>query len=141
MKKLKTIAVAFCLLAAVSTISYAQTTDHSHKASHGGIVQEAGSYHIEMVKDANTISFYLLDAKGNTVSNKGVTGSVDFDFYNKTKSTSTIKTGDKNALQVSNPKANIFEYCTVTLTVNGKTVTSKFKNDASQKDIEHGHTH
>ena len=43
---------------------------------------------------------------------------------------------------VSTPKANVFTYCTVSMVVQGKTITAKFKNDAvSQSDIEHGHQH
>jgi hypothetical protein len=141
MKKIKSIALAFTLLFAGSTISYAQTEAHAHKAAHGGMVQAAGDYHIEMVKGANTISFYLLDAKENTVSNKGIKGTSVFDCSNKTKATAPLKNGDENAFLVNTPKASIFTFCTVSLMVKGKNITAKFKNDVSQADLEHGHQH
>ena len=142
MKTIKSIALAFTLLIAGTTLSYAQTAGHTHKAPHGGVVQEAGGYHIEMVKGADSISFYLLDGKQKTLSNKAITGTAIFDFFNKTKATSPLTKGSKNALWVNTPKANVFTYCTVSLVVQGKTITAKFKNDAvSQADIDHGHQH
>lgn len=142
MKKLKAFSFAFAMLIAGTTVSYAQTAIHKHKAPHGGTVQEADGYHIEMVKGESALSFYVLDAKEKTVSNKAITGTAVFDFFNKTKSTSTLKKGGQNVLVLDIPKANVFTYCTVSLMVNGKTITAKFKNDAvSKEDIEHGHQH
>ena len=142
MKTIKSIAFAFTLLIAGTTLSYAQTEGHKHKAPHGGLVQEANGYHIEMVKGIDNISFYILDAQQKTLSNKTVSGTAVFDFFNKTKSTSTLAKTKKNAMWVSTPKANVFTYCTVSVVVKGKTITAKFKNDAvSQADIEHGHQH
>ncbi|SEG26600.1 hypothetical protein [Flavobacterium urumqiense] len=57
---------------------------------HGGIIQNSGDYKIEMVQRENNISFYVLDAKGKTVSNKKITGSVVFEFFNKTKVTNPV---------------------------------------------------
>ncbi len=141
MKKIKSIAFAFTLLIAGSTISYAQTEGHAHKAAHGGMVQTAGNYHIEMVKGVNTTSFYLLDTKENTVSNKGIKGTAVFEFSNTTKANAPLRNGDENAFLVNTPKASIFTYCTVSLVVKGKNITAKFKNDVPQAVIEHGHQH
>lgn len=141
MKKIKSIGFAFTLLLAGSTISYAQTEGHAHKAAHGGMVQPAGDYHIEMVKGANTISFYLLDNKENTVSTEAIKGTAVFEFSNKTKATAPLKNGDKNAFLANAPKANIFAFCTVSFMVKGKNITAKFKNDVSEADLEHGHQH
>lgn len=141
MKIFRTLVLSTVLTAATATVSFAQS-GHSHKALHGGIVQEADGYHIEMVKAENTISFYLLDAKEKTINNKGVTGTTVFEFINKTKTTATLRKGDKNALVLDTPKANVFTFCTVTVLVKGKTITSKFQNDAiSLEDIQHGHKH
>lgn len=142
MKKIKSITLALTFLVAGSTISYSQTENHTHKSVHGGVVQEAGNYHIEMVKGQDSISFYILDAQQKTLPDKTITGTVVFDFFNKTKATSTLARSKKNALWVNIPKANVFTYCTISLTVQGKTITAKFKNEAvSQADIEHGHEH
>lgn len=142
MKKYKSLALAFIMLIAATSVSYAQTTAHKHKAPHGGLVQEADGYHIEMVKGDNTISLYLLDTKEKTLSNQGITGTAVFEFLNKTKTTATLRKGDKNALVLDTPKANVFTFCTVTVLVKGKTITSRFQNDAiSLEDIQHGHKH
>ena len=142
MKTIKSIAFAFTLLIAGTTLSYSQAEGHKHKAPHGGLVQEANGYHIEMVKGIDNISFYVLDAQQKTLSNKTITGTAVFDFFNKTKSTAPLKKGNKNVLLLNLPKANVFTYCTVSVVVKGKTITAKFKNDAvSQADIEHGHQH
>ncbi|WP_138994300.1 hypothetical protein [Larkinella sp. C7] len=142
MKTIKSIALAVALLLAGSTLSFAQTSGHSHKATHGGTVQTAGDYHIEMVISENMLSFYLLDGKENTLSNKGITGDATFEFASKATTKLPLKTGDKDAFQVDVPKANLFAHCTVSLTVKGKTISSKFKNTAaSEADIKHGHKH
>lgn len=142
MKKIKSITLAFILLVAGSSISYAQTDNHTHKAAHGGLVQEAGTYHIEMVKGKDSINFYILDGKQKTLSNKTITGTALFDFFGNTKATSPLAKGKKDALWVSIPKANVFTYCTISVAVQGQTITAKFKNDAvSQEDINHGHQH
>ncbi|MEJ7821153.1 MAG: hypothetical protein WKF85_02460 [Chitinophagaceae bacterium] len=143
MKTIKSISFAVILFIAGTTISYAQKVAHIHKAPHGGMIQEAGSYHIEMVQDENNLTFYLLDAKSKTLSNKAVKGSVLFEFLgNKTKAPASLNNSSNNALIVSIPKANTFGYCTISLKVKGKTVSAKFLNDTvSKEDIEHGHQH
>lgn len=142
MKSMKSITLAFIFLVAGATISYAQTESHSHKGTHGGLMQDADGYHIEMVKGKDSITFYILDAQQKTLSNKTVSGTAVFDFFNKTKATSPLAKSKKDAMWVSTPKANVFTYCTVSLIVQGKTITAKFKNDAvSQADIDHGHQH
>lgn len=142
MKKIKSIAIGIFLLAAGTTISTAQVNENQSKGPHGGIIQNAGDYKIEMVERENNCSFYLTDAKGKTVSNKGVTGTVVFEFFNKTKATNAISLDKGNALFVEVPRASIYTYCTISAIVKGKTISARFKNtQVSQQDINHGHQH
>lgn len=142
MKTIKSISLAFILLVAASSISYAQTESHSHNAPHGGLMQDAGGYHIEMVKGKDSINFYILDSKQKALSNKTMTGTATFDFFGNTKATSALAKGKKDALWASIPKANVFTYCTISVVVKGQRITAKFKNNAvSQEDINHGHQH
>lgn len=104
------------------------------------MVQEANGYHVEMVKVKETLNFYLLGADGKA-SKKAATGKVEFKFANKTKSTSSLSAGKNGALHTALPKANIFEYCTAILTVDGKTVKARFKNTVSEAAKAHGHEH
>jgi hypothetical protein len=139
---MKTIKILFFSVALVfaGSAAFAQNANHSHKAPHGGVVQEANGYHIEMVKTKDTLNFFLLDANGKAVT-KTPTGKIEYEFTNKTKSTSDLTSGKAGNLRSSIPKANIFEYCTVTLKVDGKTVSSKFKNTVTDADRAHGHQH
>jgi hypothetical protein len=138
MKTTKLIILSFILLMA-GTASFAQ---FKFKAPHGGFLKKAGSYHIEMVQSESKLTFYLLDAKGKTLSNKSVKGSVLYEFFNKSKATSSLTNDKKNGFIVDIPKASVFTYCTVTLVVKGKNISAKFINDnVSEQDIEHGHQH
>jgi hypothetical protein len=142
MEKIKSIAIGIFLLVAGTTISNAQVNENQPKGSHNGIIQNAGDYKIEMIERENNCSFYVIDAKGKTVSNKGVTGMVVFEFFNKTKATNAISLDKNNALFVEVPRANVYTYCTFSAIVKGKTVSAKFKNSQiSQQDINHGHQH
>ncbi|RTZ04843.1 hypothetical protein EKL98_07830 [Flavobacterium bomense] len=142
MKTIKSIAVAILITIAGTTISNAQVNEKQSKTPHGGIIQNSGDYKIERVERENNISFYVLNAKGKTVSNKKITGLAVFEFFNKTKATNPVFLDTNNALFVQVPKASIYAYCTITLLVNGKTISSKFKNSqVSEQDINHGHQH
>lgn len=142
MKIIKSIAFAILLTISGTTISHAQVSTNTVKTPHGGIIQNSGDYKIEMVERENSISFYVLNAKGKTVSNNKVTGSAVFEFFNKTKATNPVSLDTNNSFLVYVPKASIYAYCTITLLVNGKTISSKFRNSqVSEQDINHGHQH
>ncbi|NCI46689.1 hypothetical protein [Sediminibacterium soli] len=142
MKQIKSIAIFFAFLIIGSTISLAQTAKQTSKSKYGGIIQTTGNYTIEMVKEKNIIQFYVSESGKKEISDKDIAGSVLFEFLNKTKSTASLTKTGQNSLQVNTPKANVFTYCTVSLTVKGQNINAKFKNsDISQEDIEHGHQH
>ncbi|MBC7642628.1 MAG: hypothetical protein H7174_09895 [Flavobacterium sp.] len=142
MKTIKSIVLALFIVVAGTAIATAQVNQENSKTPHGGIIQNAGDYKIEMVERENNISFYVLDAKGKIVSNKKVTGTVEFEFFNKTKATNPITLDINDALFVKVPRANIYTYCTITILVKGKTITAKFRNSqVSEQDIHHGHQH
>lgn len=141
--KIKNLMLFALVLVLITSTASAQTKMHKHKAPHGGIVEEAGSgLHIEMVKTDGVLLFYVLDAKQKTLSNKAISGTAVFQFFNGTKSNSTLEKSAKNALVVDKPRANKFTFCTVSLVVNKKTITGRFQNDeVSLEDIQHGHEH
>jgi len=103
MKKIKSIAIGIFLLVVGTTISNAQGNENQSKGPHNGIIQNVGDYKIEMVERENNCSFYVLNTKGKTVSNKGVSGTVVFEFFNKTKATTPISLDINNALFVEVP--------------------------------------
>jgi hypothetical protein len=142
MRIIKSIAISFLLLVSATIISYAQVNETSIKTTGHGIIQNSGDYKIEMVERENSISFYVLDAKGKTLSNKNVTGTVMFEFFNKTKATNPISLDINNSLLVEVPRANLYTYCIISIIYKGETITSKFKNSqVSEHDVNHGHQH
>jgi hypothetical protein len=134
MKKIITV------LLVILTAAGAAAQDHSHNAKHKGIVQEAGGYHIEMVKGDGELVFYLLDAEEKP-SLKNDSGNVEFEFANKSKSKAALVKSSTGYFTVAYPKSPIFEFCTVTLSINGKAVSARFKNPGFDRAKQHGHEH
>ena len=89
-KTIESIALGIFLLFVSTTISHEQVSTNTVKTPHGGIIQNSGDFKIEMVARENNISFYVLNAKGKMVSNKKITGSAVFEFFNKTKATNPV---------------------------------------------------
>ncbi len=127
MKKIKSIAFAITMLVAGATSSFSQTKGHTHSSPHGGMVQTAGDYHIEIVSVKEKVTIYLLDANEKTMSNKGVTGTIILQFADKTSATVPLTAIREDGFSVPNPKASAFTSCVVTFKVNGKMATAKFK--------------
>ena len=90
MKAIKSNVIGIFLLVVGTTISNAQVNENQSKTPHGGIIQDSGDYKIERVERENNISFYVLNAKGKTVSYKKITGLAVFEFFNKTKATNPV---------------------------------------------------
>lgn len=146
MKKIKSIVIAATMMVAGTTASFAQEKGHSHGSPHGGIVKTAGDYHVEMVMAKGKATFYLLDDKEKSMTNKGITGTVLFQFADKTTATVPLTASGDAAFLATNEKVSTFKSCVVTFKVNGKTVTAKFTEEkAEHKKEEHkesdGHQH
>lgn len=140
MKTVKTFVFSLVLLTAGTIFSNAQ--DH-HKAPHGGKVQDAvgdGGYHIELVKVKDSLNFYVLYPEGKPAG-KITNPRVEYEFSNKTKSMSPLIANPGGKLAVAMPKANIVEFATVMLVIDGKEVSAKFKNEVSDEAKKHGHEH
>ncbi|TWI79007.1 hypothetical protein IQ13_3398 [Lacibacter cauensis] len=137
---MKMIRKAFFSLLVIIAGATAASAQHSHKAPHGGTLQEAGGYHIEMVKAKDSLNFYVMNGENKVVS-KVTNAKVEYEFINKTKSTATLSSCKNSSLCTSLPKANIFEFCTITFEVDGKSVSTKFKNTVTDAEKQHGHQH
>lgn len=140
MKRIKFLAMFVVALTAVSLSTYAQNS-HDHSPKHGGIVQEAGGYHIEMVSGKDKSTFYLFDGNQKSVA-KSVTGSASFEFGDKAKTSSKLKKLANGGFEVATPQGKMIVACTVTFMVGTKQVTSRYKNPSvTPADAEHGHQH
>ncbi|MBN8880590.1 hypothetical protein [Chitinophaga sp. 212800010-3] len=141
MRKIRLIGMSLMLAMTTLAVNSAMAQQTGHGAApHGGKMVDVDKYHIEMVKGNNLLSFYVLDANAKTLG-KPATGSVEFAFENGTKSTSDLKADKNGALTVALPKNGIHTNCTVTITVEGKKLVGKFKNEVSAADKAHGHQH
>ena len=143
MKTVKSIALVVLMLTAGVNISSAQEKEkeenhHGGEQSvgpHKGIVQEAGSYHAELLNKDGKVTIYLLDGKAKSMSNKGITGTATFQFADKTSATVTLTPSGDDGFSVANNKASSFISCVVTFKVNGKTVSAKFGTEKSVTKI------
>lgn len=132
MKKIKTIAIAATIMVAGTAISFAQK-EHQHESSaHGGQIQDANGYHVELLNKDGKVSVYLLDDKAKPMGNKGITGTVILQFADKTSATVALTVSGDDAFSVNNDKASTFTSCVVTFKVNGKTATAKFKAEKKE---------
>jgi hypothetical protein len=137
---MKTLKVFVFLLASAATITFSYAQDH-HKAPHGGKVVDANDgYHIEMVKVKDSLNFYVIHPKDKP-DEKITSSKVEYEFSNKTKAAAPTTASPAGKVSVALPKANVVEFATITLTIDGKEVTAKIKNDVSEDAKKHGHEH
>ncbi len=128
-KNIKTAILSIAIGVLSSTAVYAQ--DHEHNsAPHGGIIEEAGGFHIESAIKSNKVYFYLLDGNAKAISNKGVTGSVLLQYADGTTKTVQLTASGKDGFSVEDTKAVNYINAVVTFKTNGKTASTKFKNKA-----------
>lgn len=124
MKTIKSIAIATIMMVAGTTIA----TAHEEKGPHGGqMVDASGGYHAELLVKDGKMTAYLLDGKGKSMSNKGVSGSIILQFADKTSATVELTAMGDDGFSVSNDKAASFTSCVVTFKTGDKTAVAKFK--------------
>ena len=110
------------LLLAGTTISYA----HSDIRPHGGRMVASDNYYVELLKNEGKATVYFLDANEKTKGNKGITGSVVFQFTDKTNATLKLTANGDEKFIAGNDKASAFISSVVILKVKGKTITANF---------------
>ena len=93
---------------------------------HGGIVQKAGEYYIEMKNPEKKFYAYLLDKKFKTISNKDVSGNARFLFSDSTTFDIPLKPAEENAFTCVVP--GDFYKCKITFAVSGNSISAKFDN-------------
>lgn len=141
MTKAKTIIIATLMFLASTTNFNAK--ENSHQNPHGGVIQAAGDYFIEMVKADNKCTFYLLDANKTTMPNKNITGNLLIQFSDNTAVTADLSALGSDSFLVINDQINTSTSCIITFKVNGKSLSTAFKYAASPYKLEkpHGHSH
>ena len=143
MKKTKSIAVVALLVLAGTTNFNAKINENTYLHSHGGTIQAAGDYFVEMVKVDDKCTFYLLDANKNEISNKNITGNLFIKFSDNTSTTNDLSVIGNNGFLVVNDQLYTSTSCTITFKVNGKSVSTTFKYAVTPFKLQksHGHSH
>lgn len=105
----------------------AQDTSILKIGPQGGSMKTVQEYNIELVNSISRISVYLYDKSLNPVSNDGVLSEITFCYaYDECLNKPlTILGNNGYSVSVSNSH---FNYCEVTLIVNGKALKAKFNN-------------
>ena len=136
-KKVKTAILAIVITTMGTFGALAQDHDNS-KAPHGGKVEEAGEYHIEVVTKDNKLSLFLLDGKAKAMSNKGVSGSVLLQFADGKTKTVVLTAAGTDGFDAKEALAATYTKAIVTFKVKGKTVSAKFST-VVKKEAHHHH--
>ena len=101
------------------------------KGPHGGTIQEADPYHIEVVADGKDLVFYLLDGDAKPLNMKKVTGSVKMRYSNNaSNSIELMEMGGKLTAMQANETKPYTAICK--LTTGGKSYSASF---SSAKDL------
>lgn len=79
------------------------------KGPHGGTLEEADPYHMEIVANGNDLIFYLLDGDAKPLDLRDVTGSVKIQYTNKLQNTINLMMmkGKLTAIQAQDEQAFI----------------------------------
>ena len=133
-KKIRNVILTLTLGAMATTGVFAQ---HNHSdAPHGGKVEEAGDYHIEVLQKDNKLNFYLLDGNAKAMSNKSVTGTVLIQFKDGKTKTITLTVSGKDGFLANDAEAKNYTKAIVTFKVKGKTASATF---SAKKEDGHNH--
>ena len=102
------------------------------KGPHGGTIEEADPFHIEMVTDGNDLIFYLLDSDAKSLSINNITGGVKMEYADKSKNTIDLMMmdGKLTAMKAQNGKS-FSAICK--LNKDGKSYSATF---TSSKDLQ-----
>ncbi len=101
------------------------------KGPHGGTIEEADPYHMEIVTDDNILVFYLLDGDAKQLDMKEVTGVVKFQYTDKsTNKINLILLNNRLTAMNTHNEKSFTANCT--LKKDGKSYTASFN---SSKDL------
>ncbi len=105
----------------------AQDIDFKNGFMHGGILNTAGDYKIEVINSYRNFIVYLYDKNNKPIPNKDITGEVSF-YYNHDASINLkLNAGENQSFTAEVKNANYY-YCVVSFNIYGKPVSSKFFN-------------
>jgi mono/diheme cytochrome c family protein len=104
------------------------------KGPHGGMIEEAAPFHMEIVVQGNDLVFYLLDADAKPVDMQGVRGSVAIQYAGTPAKTISLMEMDGRLTAMGADNGKPFK-ATATLTKEGRSYSASF---TSQRDLPEG---
>jgi len=125
--KTKFIVPALFILASVFfyALKPFQTTT---RGPHGGSLQKAENYHIEMKTFNSNIYTYLLDEKLRSLANKDLSCSIKFFFRDTVTTDATMKPEGKDGF-ILESNTIVYQSCKVFFKMPGKSVSALFENE------------
>lgn len=127
---LKALGMAAAIGVAGSAFAHGDAVHAPAKASHGGQLQEAGNWRLELVQkqDAagNTLLIYVTDHDGKSVASTGLTGTATI-LAGKEKQMAALKPDGENRLKgVARYDLNASPKLVVAVSGGGKTEQARF---------------
>jgi len=130
--KLKSLIAVIAMLFVSVTAINAQSNPHHvgelGKGPHGGTIQEAEPNHAEILLKDGMLQFFLLDGDAKPIANKGITGTVLLQFADGSSKKVMLMAMGSDGFMADDPKAASFANAVVTIKVNSKSVSAKFKS-------------
>jgi|ERR1035437_2686533 hypothetical protein len=95
---------------------------------HGGIVQRAENYNIELKSFNSNLYTYLLDQKLKPVGNKGISCTIRFFIPDSATMDATLKPYQENGFLLES-NTIVYQSCKVIFKMPGKSVSARFENE------------
>lgn len=95
---------------------------------HGGQLQKAENYNIEVKREYSHFYVYLLDSKNKTISSKNISCEIRFSLYDGTYLDLPLKPHAADGFIIDYFSSD-YNYYRITFQVEGKSVIAKFENE------------
>ena len=95
---------------------------------HGGSLQKAENYHIEMKSFNSNVYTYLLDEKLKPINNTGMSSTIKFFFRDSVTTDAIMKPEGKDGF-VLESNTIVYQSCKVSFKMPGKSVSAMFENE------------
>lgn len=125
--KTKIIVFAVVLLI-VTTAFISMNTFQVTTGPHGGSLQQAGDFNIEMKTTFPYIYTYLLNKQFQPISNKGVSCEIRLFFPDSTDLDITLAPYQEDGFRIESSISG-YQSCRVIFNAFGKTISAKFENE------------
>lgn len=115
----------------VSNRTQTEAPAHLQKAHHGGQVQVAGDYHIELVRNEGNYAVYLLDTRARAINLQGITGQAILRDGDQTTGTYSLSPTQNTHFTFS-AKGQAHTAVIIRFKIKDDSIIAKFDNDNRQ---------